>query len=96
MPFERRSETRTPGIGLIRYRDAESDSRAEHLTNFAISVNISDSGVSFLSLKPVEQKMCLRLSSDRLWDSPREGVVQWCAEVAPGSYRVGVSLHDIS
>ncbi len=92
MPFERRSERRTPGIGLIRYTDAGAESRAEHLTNFAISVNISDSGVSFLSLKPVEQKLCIRLASDRLWDSPREGVVQWCSEVAPGSYRVGVLL----
>lgn len=92
MPFERRSERRTPGIGLIRYMDAETDSRSEHRTNFAISVNISDSGVSFLSLKPVEKKKSIKLSSDRLWNSPREGVVQWCSEVAPGSYRIGVLL----
>jgi hypothetical protein len=92
MPLERRSERRSPGIGLIRYTGTESDSRAEHLTNFAISVNISKSGVSFLSLKPVERKISIRLASDRLWDSPREGVVRWCSKVAPGSYRVGVSL----
>jgi hypothetical protein len=93
MPPQKRSEERTPRVGLVRYSGAEvTDGTAGCLANFAISVNVSGSGVSFLSLKPVERMTPIRLSSDWLWDHPREGVVMWCSEVASGSYRVGVSL----
>jgi hypothetical protein len=93
MPAPKRSEERTTRVGLVRYSIAEvTGGTTGCLPNFAISVNVSSSGVSFLSLKPVERMTSIRLSSDRLWDYPREGVVRWCSEVAPGSYRVGVLL----
>lgn len=58
----------------------------------AVTLDVSLSGLSFRTSKPVEHMMALRISSDFLWDGPRMGVVKWCSVIYPGIHRVGVSI----
>ncbi len=90
---ERRGEERAQAIELLRYYDyVEVRGKTVPTLNFALTTDVSTSGVSFRSLKPVDNDLRLMLVNYDLWENPREGVVKWCSECSPGIYRVGVSL----
>lgn len=82
-----------PRVVLLRYYGAsEAVGRPVTPLNLAITANVSKSGVSFRSLKPLGEAVRLKLVNESLWKSPREGVVRWCTQTAPGIYKVGVAL----
>jgi len=90
---ERRAEERLPRVALIRYFESAPDGgRGISFLNLAITSNVSPSGVSFRSLKPMGESATIKLVNDTLWKAPREGVVRWCTETAPGIYKVGVAF----
>ncbi len=80
-------------MALIRYYDiSEASGKPMTYLNLAITSNVSESGVSFRSLKPMGGVARLKLVNDTLWQAPKEGMVRWCTETAPGIYKVGVSI----
>lgn len=94
---ERRAEEREPAVVLLRYYDSSLiEGQLVTFLNYAITVDVSESGISFRSYKSFGAERPLRLVSYDLWDTPREGVVRWCSEASPGVYTVGVALADSS
>ncbi|NIT02160.1 MAG: hypothetical protein GTO09_08510 [Candidatus Latescibacteria bacterium] len=90
---ERRLEERECESFLVRYYGS-TDPKDESTTfeRFTATLNISDSGLCFMSPKPLKKSHRLRFISKELWDGEREGVVRWCSLVQPGIYKVGVEL----
>ncbi len=88
-----RFEERIPKVVLIRYYEtSEPNGKPLGLFHFALTSNVSRSGVAFRSLKPIVANRTLRLVNEALWGFPREGVVKWCTKTSPGVYKVGVAL----
>lgn len=91
--IEKRAEERAPESYLIRYSGyADSRSESAIFERFTATLNISESGLCFMSPKPLKKSHRLRLISKELWDGEREGVVRWCSLVQPGIYKVGIEL----
>jgi hypothetical protein len=88
-----RKEERTVRAVPIRYSDTflEGEEPFPPIHD-GVTFDVSASGLSFRTYRPVEHMMVIRLTSDFLWKETREGVVRWCSKIYPGIYKVGISL----
>jgi hypothetical protein len=88
-----RKEERTVKAVPIRYSDTFlKGEEAYPPLHEGVTFDVSRSGLSFRTYRPVEHMMAIRLQSDFLWRGHREGVVRWCSKIYPGIYKVGVAL----
>jgi hypothetical protein len=91
---DRRREKRHQKIVLVRYSDErQAEAKQSGFFKFAITTNISDSGLAFRSLQPFDVGTPLTFLSDDMWESSRKGDIRWCSEAVPGVYICGVALH---
>jgi hypothetical protein len=57
-----------------------------------ITVNVSDSGICFYTHENLSAGLGLKLASSVIWDTPKEGKVQWCRQIMGGLYKIGLAL----
>jgi hypothetical protein len=55
------------------------------------TTNLSDSGLSFYADMPLKTGLRLTVLLYQIWDSPRDGQVQWCVK-QHNQYKIGISF----
>jgi hypothetical protein len=88
---ERRCELRIPTFGIYAHLMPPVGVTAQPFEGLIF--NLSDSGVGFISMRPLELNTKLRIAAHVITGSPRDVSVRWCEQVNHGLYRVGLSLN---
>jgi len=52
--------------------------------------NLSDSGLSFYSDRPLKKGSNLRVQLNHIWDVPKDSRVMWCNRKKYNLYKIGV------
>jgi hypothetical protein len=68
----------------------EADKPKDYLVG--TTFDISDSGLSFYTKKPLLDGDDIEILCEALWNKPKTGTVRWCKTLNYNCYLVGVSL----
>jgi hypothetical protein len=86
---EKRKEDRNQVIGDVFWSYATHN----NLPNTEGTVlNISRSGLSIFTAKPIKKGYRLKIHCKGLWKGAKNATVKWSKEVAPNVYRSGLSI----
>lgn len=88
MMENKRNELRTCTVNTIHYAD-----RTENF--WAISSNVSQSGINIYTNRPLEEGDIINLASKALWTAPKEARVAWSMKVKANLFKVGIEFSNI-
>jgi hypothetical protein len=84
MSDDRRREHRSPISGPLLYGKSNE--------SLGVTANVSDSGACFYTAESMSKGSTLTCHSKAFGNGPVQARVAWCAEVAIGLYKVGISF----
>jgi len=61
---------------------------------WAISSNVSPSGVGIFTNRPLEAGQEIKVTSKHLWDSPRAAHVAWSFQLNSRLFKAGIALDN--
>jgi hypothetical protein len=90
---DQRKEVREQLVGDILWRHA--DGTVDDTLLEGTFVDESISGMSILTMKPVEEGSLLKLYCKNRWTGSRYATVKWCREIGPATYRSGLIITEV-
>lgn len=91
---DRRARSRKTSLGPFHYCCSDKQKTPSNslgsLTDTGVMLNVSDSGLCFLTTCPLEEGQVISFHCPWLYNYVESGTIRWCREAATDLWRIGL------